>query len=169
MQARICCKRARSLYLAATDENPRHGLIAEELRYMQDMTQCAVEHLEWARDRVDGFRGQRVVQAMATFIDKTPQLCNASAAAGSGSAALEYRRSSQCSEGVATYRDLVRIARQDKSMIQRSFARLKTSQARRNRTVSSFVLLIFCTKQLWQMVALFSGPWLTLHFNQTTK
>lgn len=91
--------------LAATDENPRNGLTAEELRYMQDMAQCAMEHLEWARDRVDGFRGQRAVQAMATFIDKTSQSYNASAAAGSGSAALRHRKSSQCSERVATDKD----------------------------------------------------------------
>lgn len=56
--------------LAATDENPREGLRAEELCYTQDMARCTMEHLEWARDRVDRFRGERLVRAMATFTQK---------------------------------------------------------------------------------------------------
>ena len=47
--------------LAATDENPCNGLTTKELRYIQDIAQCVIEHLEWAQDRVDGFRGQRAV------------------------------------------------------------------------------------------------------------
>ncbi|USW57440.1 Putative signal transduction response regulator, receiver domain, histidine kinase/HSP90-like ATPase [Septoria linicola] len=57
--------------LAATDEHPRNGLLVDELRYMQDMAQCAVDHLEWARDRVDRFKGERIVRGMATFIDES--------------------------------------------------------------------------------------------------
>jgi signal transduction histidine kinase/CheY-like chemotaxis protein len=88
--------------LAATDENPRDGLTAEELRYMQDMAQCAMEHLEWARDRVDAFRGQRVVQAMAAFIAKASQLINTTAAGGSVSVVLGDRKPIPHSERIAT-------------------------------------------------------------------
>lgn len=60
--------------LAATDENPRNGLELEELGYMEDMARCAMEHLEWARDRVDRFKGDRIVRGMATFIEEASLL-----------------------------------------------------------------------------------------------
>lgn len=56
--------------LAATDERPRVGLSWEELGYMEDMARCAMEHLEWARDRVDRFKGDRIVRGMASFIEE---------------------------------------------------------------------------------------------------
>lgn len=54
---------------AVCDEAPRAGLSVDELRFMQDMAQVAMEHLEWARDRVDRFKGERIVRGLAAFIE----------------------------------------------------------------------------------------------------
>jgi signal transduction histidine kinase len=36
---------------------------------MQSVAQAVTEHLEWARDRVDRFKGERIVRGLATFIE----------------------------------------------------------------------------------------------------
>ncbi|KZL86556.1 hsp90-like protein [Colletotrichum incanum] len=54
---------------AVSDERPRDGLTADEIRFMQGVAQTAMEHLEWARDRVDRFKGERIVRGLATFIE----------------------------------------------------------------------------------------------------
>ncbi|KAJ0298317.1 hypothetical protein COL516b_009969 [Colletotrichum fioriniae] len=54
---------------AVSDERPHNGLTAEEIRFMQGVAQTAMEHLEWARDRVDRFKGERIVRGLATFIE----------------------------------------------------------------------------------------------------
>ncbi|KXT02950.1 hypothetical protein AC578_10576 [Pseudocercospora eumusae] len=60
--------------LAVSNDAPRDGLSADELRYMQEVAQSAMEHLEWARDRVDRFKGERIVRGMAQFIDDCSSL-----------------------------------------------------------------------------------------------
>lgn len=55
---------------AVSDEKPRdRGLSVEELQFMQSTVQAIMEHLEWARDRVDRFKGERIVRGLATFIE----------------------------------------------------------------------------------------------------
>ncbi|OLN87269.1 Hybrid signal transduction protein dokA [Colletotrichum chlorophyti] len=54
---------------AVSDERPHDGLTAEEIRFMEGVAQTAMEHLEWARDRVDRFKGERIVRGLATFIE----------------------------------------------------------------------------------------------------
>jgi len=54
---------------AVSDDLPRDGLSLEELRFMQDIAAAVLEHLEWAKDRVDRFKGERIVHGLATFID----------------------------------------------------------------------------------------------------
>ncbi|KAK0369417.1 hsp90-like protein [Colletotrichum limetticola] len=54
---------------AVSDERPHNGLTAEEIRFMQGVAQTVMEHLEWARDRVDRFKGERIVRGLATFIE----------------------------------------------------------------------------------------------------
>ncbi|KAK5125214.1 hypothetical protein LTR85_000890 [Meristemomyces frigidus] len=56
---------------AASDNRPRDGLRVEELKSMQEVAQAVMEHLEWARDRVDRFKGERIVRGMARFIEGT--------------------------------------------------------------------------------------------------
>jgi signal transduction histidine kinase/CheY-like chemotaxis protein/GAF domain-containing protein len=54
---------------AVSDERPRDGLSMDELRFMTGMSQAVMDHLEWARDRVDRFKGERIVRGMAAFIE----------------------------------------------------------------------------------------------------
>ncbi|KAK4549109.1 hypothetical protein LTR36_007565 [Oleoguttula mirabilis] len=56
---------------AVSDNKTRHGLRVDELKFMQQIAQAVMEHLEWARDRVDRFKGERIVRAMAAFIANT--------------------------------------------------------------------------------------------------
>ncbi|KAK8012117.1 DNA polymerase alpha/epsilon subunit B [Apiospora arundinis] len=53
---------------AVSDERPRHGLTMEELQFMQGVAQAVMEHLEWAQDRVDRCKGERIVRGLASFI-----------------------------------------------------------------------------------------------------
>ncbi|CAK1359409.1 Virulence sensor protein BvgS [Cercospora beticola] len=55
--------------IAVSDVEPRAGLTAEQLRLLQETAQNVMEHLEWARDRVDRFKGDRIVRGMASFIE----------------------------------------------------------------------------------------------------
>lgn len=54
---------------AVSNETPRAGLRVDELKLMQETGQSVMEHLEWARDRVDRFKGERIVRGMASFIE----------------------------------------------------------------------------------------------------
>ncbi|KAF5009013.1 hypothetical protein FDECE_4751 [Fusarium decemcellulare] len=54
---------------AVSDQYPREGLTIDELQFMQGVAQAVMEHLEWARDRVDRFKGERIVRGLATFIE----------------------------------------------------------------------------------------------------
>ncbi|KAF4999972.1 hypothetical protein FGRMN_2114 [Fusarium graminum] len=54
---------------AVSDEHPRDGLSTEDVKFMQSVAQAVTEHLEWARDRVDRFKGERIVRGLATFIE----------------------------------------------------------------------------------------------------
>ncbi|RMZ17391.1 hypothetical protein D0860_00503 [Hortaea werneckii] len=54
---------------AVSDDKPRNGLTTDELRFMQEISVAVMEHLEWARDRVDRFKGERIVRGMASFIE----------------------------------------------------------------------------------------------------
>jgi hypothetical protein len=54
---------------AVSDERPRAGLSEDELRFMHETAQAVMEHLEWARYRVDRFKGNRIVRGMASFIE----------------------------------------------------------------------------------------------------
>ncbi|KAF4958685.1 hypothetical protein FSARC_10958 [Fusarium sarcochroum] len=54
---------------SVSDERPRDGLAIEDLKFMQSVAQAVMEHLEWARDRVDRFKGERIVRGLATFIE----------------------------------------------------------------------------------------------------
>lgn len=59
---------------AVSDEKPRDGLAIEELHFMQSIAQAVMEHLEWARDRVDRFKGERIVRGLASFIEGSTTL-----------------------------------------------------------------------------------------------
>lgn len=52
-----------------SDEKPRHGLTMEELHFMQGVAEAVMGHLEWAADRVDRFKGERIVRGLANFIE----------------------------------------------------------------------------------------------------
>ncbi|KAM0553041.1 hypothetical protein ACHAPJ_007587 [Fusarium lateritium] len=54
---------------SVSDEKPRDGLSIEDLKFMQSVAKAVMEHLEWARDRVDRFKGERIVRGLATFIE----------------------------------------------------------------------------------------------------
>ncbi|KAK0325700.1 hypothetical protein LTR54_007140 [Friedmanniomyces endolithicus] len=54
---------------AVFDDKPRNGLTADELRFLQETAGAVMEHLEWARDRVDKIKGGRIVRGMASFIE----------------------------------------------------------------------------------------------------
>ncbi|KFA79180.1 hypothetical protein S40288_02384 [Stachybotrys chartarum IBT 40288] len=54
---------------SVSDERPRDGLTADEIHFMQGVARTIMEHLEWARDRVDRFKGERIVRGLATFIE----------------------------------------------------------------------------------------------------
>lgn len=59
---------------AVSDEKPRHPLTYDELRFMQDIALSVMDHLEWARDRVDRYKGERIVRGMADFIEGSPSM-----------------------------------------------------------------------------------------------
>ncbi|CAI6097350.1 unnamed protein product [Clonostachys chloroleuca] len=63
---------------SVSDEKPRDGLTIDELKFMQGVAQAVMEHLEWARDRVDRFKGERIVRGLAAFIEGCAPLCDES-------------------------------------------------------------------------------------------
>ncbi|KAK4553490.1 hypothetical protein LTR86_009547 [Recurvomyces mirabilis] len=54
---------------AVSHEQPRDGLSVDELKFMQETAEAVMDHLEWARDRVDRYKGDKIVRGMANFID----------------------------------------------------------------------------------------------------
>ncbi|TDZ31940.1 Hybrid signal transduction protein dokA [Colletotrichum spinosum] len=54
---------------AVSDERPHDGLTIDEIKFMQGIAQTVMEHLEWARDRVDRFKGERIVRGLAAFVE----------------------------------------------------------------------------------------------------
>ncbi|KAL2680454.1 hypothetical protein Neosp_008055 [[Neocosmospora] mangrovei] len=55
-------------YAVCSDE-PRDGVSIDDLQFIQNVAQAVMEHLEWARDRVDRFKGERIVRGLACFIE----------------------------------------------------------------------------------------------------
>ncbi|KAG9704645.1 hypothetical protein KCU73_g18013, partial [Aureobasidium melanogenum] len=47
---------------AVSHDAPRGPLTYDELRFMQDIAVAVMDHLEWARDRVDRYKGERIVR-----------------------------------------------------------------------------------------------------------
>ncbi|THW91507.1 hypothetical protein D6C86_01640 [Aureobasidium pullulans] len=59
---------------AVSHDAPREPLTYDELRFMQDIAVAVMDHLEWARDRVDRYKGERIVRGMADFIEGAPAM-----------------------------------------------------------------------------------------------
>jgi hypothetical protein len=59
---------------AVSHDSPRDPLTYDELRFMQDIAVAVMDHLEWARDRVDRYKGERIVRGMADFIEGAPSV-----------------------------------------------------------------------------------------------
>lgn len=59
---------------AVSHDAPRDPLTYDELRFMQDIAVAVMDHLEWARDRVDRYKGERMVRGMADFIEGAPSM-----------------------------------------------------------------------------------------------
>ncbi|KEQ70661.1 hypothetical protein M436DRAFT_52873 [Aureobasidium namibiae CBS 147.97] len=59
---------------AVSHDEPREPLTYDELRFMQDIAVTVMNHLEWARDRVDRYKGERIVRGMADFIEGAPSV-----------------------------------------------------------------------------------------------
>lgn len=59
---------------AVSHDAPRDPLTYDELRFMQDIAVAVMDHLEWARDRVDRYKGERIVRGMADFIEGAPSM-----------------------------------------------------------------------------------------------
>ncbi|CAD0093227.1 unnamed protein product [Aureobasidium mustum] len=59
---------------AVSHDSPRDPLTYDELRFMQDIAVAVMDHLEWARDRVDRYKGERIVRGMADFIEGAPSM-----------------------------------------------------------------------------------------------
>jgi signal transduction histidine kinase/GAF domain-containing protein len=56
---------------AVSDEKPRRGISAAELRFMQDVAAAVMEHLELAKDSADRNRGERMVRGLTQFIERS--------------------------------------------------------------------------------------------------
>ncbi|KAF2156773.1 hypothetical protein K461DRAFT_316974 [Myriangium duriaei CBS 260.36] len=56
---------------AVSDELPREGLSISEIKYMEDVAFAIMGHLEWAKDRVDRFKTDRIIRGLGCFIDRT--------------------------------------------------------------------------------------------------
>lgn len=56
---------------AVSDENPRNGLSAAEMRFMHDVAAAVMEHLELAKDSDDRTKGERMVRGLAQFIGRS--------------------------------------------------------------------------------------------------
>lgn len=56
---------------AVSDDRPRAGLSVLELKFMEDVATAVGEHLGWALDRVDRFKGERIAGGLAAFVEKS--------------------------------------------------------------------------------------------------
>lgn len=59
------------LVYAVSDEKPRDGLSAAEMRFMQDVAAAVMEHLELAKDSDDRVKGERMVRGLQQFIERS--------------------------------------------------------------------------------------------------
>jgi signal transduction histidine kinase len=56
---------------AVSDERPRAGLSAAEVRFMQDVAAAVMEHLELSKDSMDRNKGERMVRGLTQFIERS--------------------------------------------------------------------------------------------------
>lgn len=56
---------------AVSDERPRDGLSAADMRFMQDVAAAVMEHLELAKDSDDRVKGERMVRGLQQFIERS--------------------------------------------------------------------------------------------------
>ncbi|XP_014561858.1 hypothetical protein COCVIDRAFT_22119 [Bipolaris victoriae FI3] len=56
---------------AVSDERPRAGITAAEVRFMQDVAAAIMEHLELAKDSMDRNKGERMVRGLTQFIERS--------------------------------------------------------------------------------------------------
>lgn len=56
---------------AVSDDKPRDGICAAEVRFMQDVAAAVMEHLELAKDSDDRSRGERMVRGLTQFIERS--------------------------------------------------------------------------------------------------
>lgn len=56
---------------AVSDERPRDGLSAADMRFMQDVAAAVMEHLELAKDSDDRVKGERMVRGLQQFIGRS--------------------------------------------------------------------------------------------------
>lgn len=56
---------------AVSDERPREGLNAADLRFMQDVAAAVMEHLELAKNSMDKSKGERMVRGLTEFIERS--------------------------------------------------------------------------------------------------
>jgi hypothetical protein len=59
---------------AVSDEKPRHGLSANDVRFMEDVAAAVMEHLELAKKADDRHNGERMVRGLAEFIERSSSL-----------------------------------------------------------------------------------------------
>ncbi|KAJ4369795.1 hypothetical protein N0V83_005559 [Neocucurbitaria cava] len=56
---------------AVSDERPREGISAADLRFMQDVAAAVMEHLELAKGSLDRSKGERMVRGLTQFIERS--------------------------------------------------------------------------------------------------
>lgn len=56
---------------AISDERPRDGISAADMRFMQDVAAAVMEHLELAKDSDDRVKGERMVRGLQQFIERS--------------------------------------------------------------------------------------------------
>lgn len=56
---------------AVSDDKPRDGLTAADVRFMQEVAAAVMEHLELARDSDDRSKGERMVRGLTQFIERS--------------------------------------------------------------------------------------------------
>ncbi|KAF2268653.1 hypothetical protein CC78DRAFT_540513 [Lojkania enalia] len=56
---------------AISDDSPRAGLSAAEIRFMQDVAAAVMEHLELAKDSGDRNKGERMIRGLTEFIERS--------------------------------------------------------------------------------------------------
>lgn len=65
------CHADHDTVYAVSDERPREGLSAAEMRFMQDVAAAVMEHLELAKDSDDRVKGERMVRGLQQFIERS--------------------------------------------------------------------------------------------------